>query len=73
MAEPDWLDVHTKAADAKDAAVRIMEITAAVLNPEVAGRELHPDTLNKLKTVDGPLARTAFQNASAALNAAMTP
>lgn len=68
----DWLDVHTKAAAAKNAAVRIMQITTVVIDPVIAGRVIHPDTLNDLKTIDGPEARTAFQTASDELNAAMT-
>ncbi len=69
----DWLDVHTKAAAVKNASVRILEITAAVMEPEIAGREIHPDTLNSLKTTDSVAARAAARAAWDELDAAMTP
>lgn len=68
----DWLEVHTKAAAMKNASVRILEITAAIMEPKIAGREISSETLNGLKTIDSVAARTAARAAWDELNAAMT-
>ena len=69
----DWIDVEEKARVMKAATVRVIEVTHAVNEGTVAGRELHADTIASLKTVDGPAARTAAQDAWNDLKAAMTP
>ncbi len=69
----DWIDVEEKARVMKAASVRVISITKAVNAGTVAGRTLHSDTITALKTVDGPIARTAAQDAWNDLKAAMTP
>lgn len=69
----DWLEAQAAAEQMKVAAVRVIQITRAVNEHNVAGRPLHADTLAALKSVDGPIARTAANDAWDALSAAMTP
>lgn len=73
MAEPDWLEVHAKAAAMKNASVRIMQITAAIREPKIAGRTISPETLNSLKTTDSVAARAAAQAAWDELDVVMNP
>lgn len=72
MPEPDWLEVHTKAAAMKNASVRIMGITAAIMDPTIAGRTISSETLNSLKTTDSVAARAAARAAWDELDATMT-
>lgn len=72
MSEPNWLEVHTKAAAMKNRSVRIMQITSAIMEPKIAGREIHPETLNGLKTTDSVAARAEARAAWDELDAAMT-
>lgn len=72
MAEPDWLDVHTKAAAMKNASVRIMQITSAIMEPKIAGRTISQETLNGLMTTDSVAARAEAHAAWDELDAAMT-
>lgn len=73
MSEPNWLEIHAKAAAMKNKSVRIMEITAAILEPKIAGREISPETLNSLKTTDSAAARAAAQAAWDELDVVMNP
>jgi hypothetical protein len=68
----DWVDAEAKFRAMKIASARGIELTHAVNTGAVAGQPLHADTLVALKTVKGPIVRTAAQDAWNDLNAAMT-
>lgn len=66
-------DIATKAATMKAAAAKVKALAEAINTGTIAGVALHADTLNTLRTVEGPAARTEANDAWDALNAAMTP
>lgn len=69
----DWEDLEVKFRIMKAVSARGIELTHAVNTGVIAGENLHADTINALKTVQGPLVRTATRDASDDLDAAMTP